>query len=116
MYTEQQKKRIPELLVDLAECAEYALIEGGVAEDEAQELSWELAQEIGARWGGQLLYVPKGYRLELAKRDVKLYLEFTGNNHAQLARKYNLTEQQVYKIIRTMRRDEFDERQGELKF
>lgn len=113
-YTEKQKKRIPELILDMAERACHKFKQGGVDEKTAEELSWEFAREVGESWGGINLYISKGYQISKHKRDLQIYTEFDGANHAELARKYGMSEQWIYRIIRQVRQDYIDERQSEL--
>lgn len=113
-YTEKQKKRIPELLVDLADHARVVLQKAGADENVADELSWRLAQKMGEHWGGQNINFPRGYQLSKMRRDVEIYLEFNGNNCNELARKYKLSVQQIYMIIKEQRKEYIDKRQASL--
>lgn len=55
-----------------------------------------LAQEVG----GTTLYVPKAESLVQEVRDRKIRAEFNGSNYRELARKYNLSESWVRRIVR----------------
>ena len=65
-------------------------------------------------WGGQIIYFPKGLSLDALSRDMQLYAEFNGTNHADLARKYDLSLQQVYARLRHFRESRFKEQQGDM--
>lgn len=67
------------------------------------------AREIG----GRQIYLAK-LAAELAPRDRAIFAEFNGRNHAQLAKKYGLTEMRVRQILETMQKEEFARRQGNL--
>ena len=54
-------------------------------------------------WGGSSIYIPKNLAARFRKRDTTLYREFTGNNIAELAQKYGLTQQRVYAILKAER-------------
>ena len=49
--------------------------------------------------------------MALNERDMKIYEEFNGNNHRELARKYNVSMQWVYKIVKKVHKDEVARRQ-----
>lgn len=47
-------------------------------------------------FGGQQIYIKKGG----SRRNALIVSEFTGNNHADLARKHGLTIHSIYRILR----------------
>jgi len=51
--------------------------------------------------GGINIYIPKYEKLIQTYRDNKIYSEFNGANHKELARKYNLTEVWIRKIVQS---------------
>jgi Mor family transcriptional regulator len=105
----------PELLIDLAEHTAQALIELAAMEREhAEQLGREIAGRMAAHWGGQNLYFPKGQSYKLSQRDRQIYAEFIGDNQSELARKYSVSLQWVYKIIKAVHREEVAKRQGKL--
>jgi len=66
----------------------------------AEEIGRKLADHLRQVYGGANLYIPKGTSLDAELRNNAIYQDFRGNNHAELARKYNVTEQHVYAVIR----------------
>ena len=66
--------------------------------------------------GGQLIYFPKTRKRWLSDRDLSIYREFKGNNHVQLASKYNLSVPWIYKIIKEVTKDESARRQYTLDY
>lgn len=50
-------------------------------------------------FGGSVIYIPKGTLKHLNARNKLIKAEFTGNNHTELAKKYGLSVQWVYKIV-----------------
>ncbi|XXQ69003.1 Mor transcription activator family protein [Neisseriaceae bacterium B1] len=107
--------RIPELIADLeAQACACLLSVAPVDKPTALQISKQLARHITANWGGQLVYFPKNVGGELDERDQQIYAEFNGENHQQLAKKYDLAVQQVYKIIKRVRADEMAKRQMNL--
>lgn len=86
-----------------------------------------IAQEVCWRNAKTIIYVPEALDFVLTKRDEKIWAEyqqdgpgpngagkFTGARVEELAIEYKLTVQQIYNIIRLMRRREVAERQGVL--
>jgi Mor family transcriptional regulator len=109
------KSRAPEFLKDLQEQALVMLKGSGMPGGLAEDLANGLARHMCQHWGGQLLYFPKGESLHRAERDLKIYSEFNGTNHSELAQKYETSVQWVYSIVSAMRADEIARRQPELK-
>lgn len=63
--------------------------------DSATETAEELKFEIGLRFGGEQIYIRKLTN----ERNADIYEKFNGNNHKELAKKYDLTERQIYMIV-----------------
>lgn len=95
--------RIPELVADLEAQATAFLLAQRIAPEVASTMSKKLALHLCRNWGGQLIYIPKNQGGELDERDKQIYAEFNGKNHQQLAKKYDLAVQQIYKIIKASR-------------
>ena len=109
------KSKGPELLVDLAEQCSVALREtAGMDKDKAEQVGREIADRMASHWGGQNIYFPMGLSYKLSQRDRQIYDDFTGSNHSELARKYGVSLQWIYKIVKTVRQEEMARRQGAL--
>lgn len=90
--------RYPEILADLAaRVAEVLATEGQLARPEAHRLARLIADRVGRDWAGQQIYIGRG--LVISERDREIVCRFTGNNHAELASRYGLTERQIYNIV-----------------
>lgn len=93
--------RIPELVIDLEDkLIELLLSQLSIDRPKAREIAYLAARHITDEWGGQLIYIPKNQLGKLSERDIKIWKEFNGSNHTHLAKKYGLTVQQIYKILR----------------
>lgn len=110
----EQPKPGTELLTDLAERISTHLIGQQIPEEIALKIGSEISIEMAAYWGGQLIYFPKGKFVLLSKRDRLIYAEFTGHNQKELARKFDVSEQHIYRIIKAMRRNDLADRHGDL--
>ena len=109
------KSKGPELLIDLAEQCSVALREtAGLDNDKAEQVGREIADRMASHWGGQNIYFPMGLSYKLSQRDRQIYDDFTGANHSELARKYGVSLQWIYKIVKTVRQEEMARRQGAL--
>ncbi|PHV02845.1 DNA-binding protein [Iodobacter sp. BJB302] len=105
----------PELLVDLTDNIAAALIElASLDIEKAAQLASEIADRMAAHWGGQNIYFPMGLSVKLSKRDQRIYDEFNGTNHSELARKFGVSLQWIYKIVKTVRLEEIARRQKDL--
>lgn len=105
----------PELLVDLTEHVAASLKEL-VAMDEgsARHVAQEVADRMAAHWGGQNVYFPMGLAGKLSRRDRLIYEEFNGTNQSDLARKWGVSLQWIYKIVKAVRKDEIARRQVDM--
>lgn len=81
---------------------------------DAPELALETVLDIGEYMGGMQVYLPRGDRLRLQIRDMKIWNEFNGRNVKTLARKYDVTEKTIYEVCAKMRKLEIAKRQPDL--
>ncbi|MDH5785349.1 MAG: hypothetical protein OEZ16_07040 [Chromatiales bacterium] len=101
---EQSKHRWPKLLADMIDVlAEHFQRRRKMSAEEASAEATQVITVIAHYFGGRLTYLPKDEKLRLALRDNQIWLEFNGRNVPALAQKYDLTEVQVYNIIREQR-------------
>lgn len=54
-------------------------------------------------WANSVIRIPKGIAYNTLKRNKALFDDFDGNNHAWLGRKYGISIQRVYTIVKEMR-------------
>ncbi len=88
----------PEILADLAGLA-LARAREYLAPDRAEALALALAEDVRLKYGGGLIYVPKGDAYERHHRNAAIWREFNGRNHAELARRHGLTLSMIYDIV-----------------
>lgn len=98
----------PELLRSVedevkAEIVRLLSLRGGIGPEEreriGESLGKSLADFLSLSWGGQYIYFPKDGK----RRAAMMYAEFDGGNHADLARKYGVCVQTVYRVIKQER-------------
>lgn len=109
------KKEGPDLLVDLADHVAVTLIEMlQVPQHLAEHAGLEVADRIAAHWRGQHIYVPMGLAPKAYSRNRLIYEEFNGRNHSELARKHGVSLVWLYKIVKTVHKDEMAKRQPDM--
>jgi len=69
---------------------------------------------LAGYFGGRMMYIPTGEKLQNALRDAVIWHEFKGNNQNELAEKYGLTVVRIYQILAEQRALCVKERQGRL--
>ena len=96
-----------DLVIDLlVQSVETRLRVNGVAEGDAQQIAVECGEDVRAEWGGiGSLYIPKGAARKFRNRNAEIWARFTGNNYAELGRRYGLTEMRIRQIIAGIRRE-----------
>jgi Mor family transcriptional regulator len=97
----------PELLVNLCEVISRQVREAGLDWETADTVALAVVESMAEQWGGQSVYFPKGShaQMRLRKRDLDIYREFTGHNHADLAARYGVSKVWVYAIVRRLREE-----------
>lgn len=95
-----------ELLQDLAaKLGKLAQDRLGIRQDAAMAFAEEAAGAIADDWGGQNIYIPMDVVGRRSQRNIQMYREFRGDNAPDLASKYGLSVQCVYRIVKVMRRE-----------
>jgi Mor family transcriptional regulator len=74
----------------------------GISDAQAEVLAREMAHEICQPWKKQTVYIPEDLGFDLQERDRKLWQAFTGNNHDELAKQFDLSVQTVYALLKRM--------------
>lgn len=67
--------------------------------DLAEVVGVEAAVEIVATYSGMVIYIPKLDSVYRAMRDRKIREEYDGYNSRQLAKRYNVTESWVRRLV-----------------
>ncbi|EMW2841666.1 DNA-binding protein, partial [Yersinia enterocolitica] len=80
----------------------------------ADQIGEAVANRMMQVWGGQNVYFPMGMVWKVSQRDREIFLEFDGRNHHELARKFGVSLQWVYSVVKRVKREELDRMQGKL--
>lgn len=90
----------PEMLMDLFETVAAAGRQSGMEGDASDAMALSVIETLERNWRGQQLYFGSNTRMRLRQRDLDIYSEFTGSNHAELAARYNVSKVWIYAVLR----------------
>lgn len=102
---EETKRKWPKDLAALIDIFNAALRRMGMDDDQARRIAHTLLAEQAMYCGGRHVYIPKGDRLKQAIRDVELWRDWHDHGIVpdDLAAKYKISVQHVYRIINEQR-------------
>lgn len=109
-----QDAKYPKILQELYDNISIMLIQESIDSKKAHEVAHYVTENIRINWGGDMIYFSKGLVYRLSKRDREIWRIFDGRNHHELIKKYDISLQRLYKIIKIQRRKDLLERQGDL--
>lgn len=101
-----------DVLSDIREQSMLLMIENKVPEKQAAEITETLVKKMRKDWGGMLIYFKKS--IDLEDRDYTIFNEYNGKNRDELCRKYDISVQRLYQIIRAIRLIETARRQPDM--
>lgn len=84
---------------DFLECVQYEDLDEN-DQDIADCIGLENFKNLVRTFGGSTISIKVAKNIALDYRNKQICSEFNGGNYKQLARKYNLSENSVYRIIR----------------
>lgn len=73
------------------------------------------AKKLVEIFGGDMFYFPKVESVIRTARNRRIYKEFTGFNHKELATRYNLTTRYVRNVVKEQRKIEPKTKEKQLK-
>ncbi|MDW7745872.1 Mor transcription activator family protein [Halomonas sp.] len=91
----------PKGMVEMMDIIENAFLQKGLRKEQAIGLAQTAVEALAFMAGGRTFYLPKGETLLKAIKHRRVYKEFTedGLSVAELAKRHELTEMQIYNII-----------------
>lgn len=89
-----------ELLNELFATLKSSLESFKISSKMAHKISLHAVTLVRKNWGGIMVYIPKNDAIEKNERDLKIKADFTGNNHTELCKRYHLSLQRIYKILK----------------
>lgn len=116
-HLDAPNERWPTTLAEYIDVLRATFLQLGASDDVALTYAQQGTLALGKYNGGRQTYLPTGERLMIAVRDRRMYLEYTGRNKAELARRHGITERRVEQIaaeqraiyIRQVQRNLFDD-------
>lgn len=97
-------KRGEQFFLDIESIATQVITKYLNADKEtAEQIAHEVTHQLNTSWGGSMFYVPKHSSWHAHQRDLAIYNEFNGINHAELAEKYKLSVPYIYEITKRIR-------------
>lgn len=75
----------------------------GLSKSQSDEVARQAVHQICKVFAKQNMYISEDREIELTQRDLCLWEKFNGRNVSEVASEFNLSEVQVYKIIKIMR-------------
>lgn len=114
--SKKTRPHAPEYLADFLFLCTRTLIESGIDEEIAVIVSNNICERMCESWGKQLIYFPEFDSQERLVRNAKIFNECNGSNHHELAKKYDLSIQAVYRIYKSVLQDHVSKNQGKLTF
>lgn len=84
---------------DFLDCVQYEDLDEN-DQDIADCIGLENFKNLVRTFGGSTISIKVAKNIALDYRNKQICSEFNGGNYKQLARKYNLSENSVYRIIR----------------
>lgn len=88
-----------ELFDDVMTHVEQTLVAHDIKAFHAGLAAAAVADRLADHWGGQNFTFPKDSRRKLTKRELQIFDEWKGDNWGELARKYDIAERTVRRVI-----------------
>lgn len=112
----QQVRRRNGMLSELAELVSDKLKQHGIDEVRATEEAEEIAFSIHRRWAGMTFTFPVKDELAMKRLALHIIKEYDGSNAPELIRRYRVTEDWIYSVIREFERQRAAENQHTIDF
>jgi Mor family transcriptional regulator len=107
----KHEARYPTVLADLADHVTRQLQDAGIDRDRATAIGASAAEHVREVHGGQLVYFPKGAGFSARKRWDEIWAAFDGRNHAELAYRFGMGVQGIYRVL-AIKREEARQQPG----
>ncbi|GKT19765.1 DNA-binding protein [Acidovorax sp. SUPP2522] len=88
-----------ELLAEMLDVVERQLVDVGVPAEAAGLVAAYLVDYLSTYWAGQVVSFPKDACYKLTLKELEVWSLFRGDNHDQLARRFNMTPRGMRKLI-----------------
>ena len=103
-----------ELLTDIADQVKFILVDHGIDEERATHAGNDISNHLAEHWGGQLITFPKDYLFKIIQRDLDIFNEANSNNMSEVAKKYNLSLNGLYRVLKRIRKRAIASKQDDM--
>jgi Mor family transcriptional regulator len=93
-------EKTPDLIAFMQDTVKAILEARKISPDQSEAIAVEVADQLSFEWGGAMIYIPKAASNLLSRRNEKIISEFNGSNQAELGRKYKVSIQWIYSLLR----------------
>jgi len=83
----------------LTEIISDHLINDAIEAERASLISKNVVNEVAELLGGQIVYLKNNSRARIDEKHRQILSDFTGNNHSDVCRKYQITHAWLNKLI-----------------
>ncbi|WP_180961110.1 Mor transcription activator family protein [Shewanella sp. GutCb] len=109
-----QSERSAALLVEMIIHIETMLTEFGIEKEQAGEMAQNTVDQLRQTYGGEQFYFPRGDGLDVTLSHHKIYAKFSGDNHVQLSKEFDVSVTHIYRVVKSIQRAEMARRQPDL--
>lgn len=92
-----------ELLLDLRDHVAEVLTKASLPDGVANGIALDVAVRVADNWGGQSIYIPMDMAMKMCTRNSEIFAAYTGDNIYNLVKRFGLSRQTIYRIIRDER-------------
>lgn len=102
MSSQAKEERRAELLISIIAHVSRSLETVGISKEESYDIAVKLSDDLRKDFGGELFYMPKGQDYDTIIKHHKIFQEFNGTNHDELSRRYGVSVQQIYRVLKKL--------------
>jgi Mor family transcriptional regulator len=85
---------------DLTEIAQAHLVANSMNAEAASNIAKSIVTDVTERFGGTVIYLKNNAKQRVAEKHHLIISEFTGKNHAELIKKYQISSAWLAKILK----------------
>jgi Mor family transcriptional regulator len=107
-------ERYAEFVLQLFLYNEEKLVKAGIDKSKAEEIATDICDELRNQFGGEHIYFSSGRKTNAIMKHHCIYKEFTGRNHVELGKRFGVSTNHVYRVIKLATQKELDRLQPQL--
>ena len=91
------------LLAEMAHTIKQCLVAEKINTDRAEQIAYDATDNVRQHFGGINVFIPKDKSLDRMARNSEIFRQFTGGNHEELALKFDMSIQHIYRVVERAR-------------